>query len=258
MEKLIHSGHRERMRTKLMNTNDSSQMLEHELLEILLFYAQPRKNTNEIAHLLLREFGTLQKVFDADPKDLLLVKGVSSNIAAFIKLFPKMFNIYDRVLQAPLTNVSTTRRLKNYVQPIIREAENENLYVIYIDEKCDAFCCEPLIRGNSIEIRACLEDIILSIQRKGPKAISLAHNHPFGSCIPSQEDIISTIKIKYMLKFMGIEVYDHIIFGNDGYCSIMDIVNEEFNKMLDALDGHNKSYRHIQSVMLYKDKGSAN
>lgn len=253
LQESIHSGHRQRMRTKLMN-NKSKQMLEHELLEILLFYAQPRKNTNETAHLLLKEFGTIQKVFDADPKDLVTIKGVSDSICAFIKLFPEMFELYNQVLRAPLTNVSTTRRLKNYIEPIIKDAVNETLYVIYIDEKCDAFAFEPLMKGNAVQVESSMDEILSLIQRKSPKAIALAHNHPYGSCAPSQEDVLSTLKIKFMLKILGIELYEHIILGLDGYCGIIDIVNQEYEKLLLAMENHNKKYTNSHLLTVYKDE----
>lgn len=253
MKESIHSGHRQRMKEKLMN-NKSKQMLEHELLEVLLYYVQPRKNTNETAHLLLNEFGTIQKVFDADSKDLVSVNGVSNNICAFIKLFPELFEMYNKAQNAPLTNVSSTRQLKNYVEPILKNAVNETLYIIYIDEKGDAFAYEPLTKGNAVQIQSSMGEILSSIQRKSPKAIALAHNHPYGSCLPSEEDVVSTVKIKYMLKILGIDVYEHIILGVDGYCGIIDLVNQEYDNMMKGIELYTKNYRNSHLITIYKDE----
>lgn len=236
----IHNGHRQRMKEKVMN-NRSKQMMEHELLEVLLYYVQPRKNTNEVAHLLLQQFGTLKNIFNADAKDLMLVKGVSEHTTAFLKLFTELFDSYNQTLRVPLMNVSTTRNLKRYIEPFIINALDEMLYIIYIDEKFDAFAYDFITKGDATQIDTCMDEILTLVQRKSAKYVALAHNHPYGDCVPSQADITSTIKVKFMLKILGVELIDHIVFGVDGYCAIMGIVNDEYDKLMNTLDEHAKS-----------------
>lgn len=234
-DKDLHSGHRERMRNKLIYNNDVF-IVEHELLEVLLFYCQPRKDTNEVAHRLIKAFGSLQKVFDANPEDLLKIEGVSDKTAAFLKLFPKLFNAYKGVLNRPVVHVENIWDLKNYLRPLLENAENEKLFLIFMDEGGNIFASEEVKNGNAMRVTSSMSDLILSIERKSPHAVALAHNHPHASCKPSQEDVASTIRIKYMLDNLGIELFDHIIFGIDGFCSIMHIVNDLYETMLISMN----------------------
>ena len=252
MNESIHSGHRQRMRTKLMK-NQSKQMLEHELLEVLLFYAQPRKNTNEIAHLLLKEFGTIKNVFNADAKDLMLVKGVSEHIAAFLKLFVELFDLYNNTLHVPMMNISNIKNLKTYIGPVVKNAVDETLYIVFADEKCDAFAYEQIKKGNAMQIQTSLEEIVTAVQRKSAKFVALAHNHPYGECHPSQSDIISTLKIKFILQILGVELLEHIVFGNDGYCGFIDLVNDEYAKILEHLDFRSKNFIGVYRLPIFND-----
>ena len=250
MPENIHSGHRQRMRTKLMN-NTSGQLLEHELLEILLYYCQPRKNTNELAHLLLNEFGNLKNILNANPQELLKIKGVSDSTIAFLKLFPELFETYHKVQNLPMMNVKTTVQLKHFIFPAIKNACNEVLYIIYADEKHDAFAYEQLKRGNAVRIDTAMDEILRAVQRKSPKYVSLAHNHPYGNSAPSTEDVVSTIKIKYMLKFLGVELYDHIVFGGGGYCSMKTMVDREFDLLMKHIAGQKENISRKMEFVVY-------
>ena len=54
----IHEGHRERMR-KQLKTSGMDSLSDVQVLEMLLYYAAPRGDTNPAAHALLKRFGTL-------------------------------------------------------------------------------------------------------------------------------------------------------------------------------------------------------
>ena len=81
----MHEGHRQRMIARLEDHEES--LLDHELLEILLFNAIPRKNTNEIAHALLEKFGSLSAIATAETKSIATVKGVGESTAAYLGVF---------------------------------------------------------------------------------------------------------------------------------------------------------------------------
>ena len=77
----MHEGHRKRMLERLETAEGS--LAEHELLEILLFNAIPRKNTNELAHRLLSAFGSLRRRLRAEMAELKAVPGVGESTAAY-------------------------------------------------------------------------------------------------------------------------------------------------------------------------------
>ena len=96
-----------------------------------------------------------------------------------------------------------------------------------------------------------MDEILLAVQRKSPKYVAFAHNHPLGDCIPSTEDVVSTIKIKYMLKFLGIELYDHIVFGGGKYCSMKTVVDNEFNRLMQYIAEHDKQVNRKMEFICY-------
>lgn len=92
-EPALHSGHRERMRKRFLATGFDS-FADHEILEVLLYYSIPRIDTNELAHRILDHFGSLSAVFDAEPEEIVKIKGVSDNTAVLIKMIPSLMRVY--------------------------------------------------------------------------------------------------------------------------------------------------------------------
>ena len=90
MEKNLHAGHRKRLKEQVVNVG-LENFSSHQILEVLLFYAIPQRDTNELAHVLLNTFGSLSGVFEASYESLLEVKGVKENTATLIKLLPQVW-----------------------------------------------------------------------------------------------------------------------------------------------------------------------
>lgn len=90
----LHAGHRARLK-KLAAEKGLWGLPDHVILELLLFYALPRVDTNDIAHRLIRRFGSLQRVFDADPQELIQVPGVGENAALLLKFIPALTERYS-------------------------------------------------------------------------------------------------------------------------------------------------------------------
>lgn len=85
----LHAGHRARVRQRfLIGGLDAFQ--DHEVLELLLFYAVPRRDVNEMAHLLMNRFGSLSGVLDATEEELCTIPGVGPRIAHFLTLIPEV------------------------------------------------------------------------------------------------------------------------------------------------------------------------
>lgn len=229
----IHVGHRERMRSKILN-NHVEVLLDHELLEVLLYYSLPRRNTNDIAHNLIKSFGTLANVFNAKPEQLMLVPNVSEKTTALIKVFAEMFKRYNELLRVPKMRVSSTGSLRFYFEQFMTDAPDEELYIAYIDDSMNVFACDRITIGSSSRVETKMREIYENVLRKNPSRIALSHNHPYTTCAPSREDISSTVKIKIFLKLLNVELMDHIIFGNDGYCSINSAVEDIYNMWFDT------------------------
>ena len=89
----VHEGHRSRKKEQF-RAHGLDAFADHEVLELLLYYAVPRQDTNPIAHRLMEKFGSLDAVFAADRAALEEVEGIGENASTLISLmFPLMHRI---------------------------------------------------------------------------------------------------------------------------------------------------------------------
>ena len=92
-----HGGHRERMRKRFKESGNFKGFSEHEILEMLLFYIVPRKNTNDIAHELIKKFGSLNSVLNASVEELSSVKDMGESSANSLLFFRELINYCSTV-----------------------------------------------------------------------------------------------------------------------------------------------------------------
>ena len=193
-----HDGHRQRLKTEFLARPDSFP--DHKLLELLLFYANPRSDTNPLAHELLNHFGSLAGVLDATPEELQKVKGVGEHAAV---LFKAAKELSGRYLTARTQMDDIARNTRDYfalLQPYFFGARNEQLCLLCMDGK-----------GNA--------EAALSLNAA---AVVLAHNHVSGIAFPSGDDIATTESLAPFLARMGVELVDHLIFVDDDMVSLRD------------------------------------
>lgn len=211
-KKDIHSGHRSRMKERFLNEG-AKNFREHELLELLLYYSIPRKDTNETAHILLNRFGSLSEVFKGDFNQLSSVDGLGENSAFLINLIAELKRKIDIDELTKETYLDSTEAIKKYVSSYLMGRANEILYAVCLNSEYKVVSVIKLSEGN--------EDMVITHPRKIIEAailhkahfVVLAHNHPGGISYPSNDDIVSTRKIADILKSIDITLLDHIVVG---------------------------------------------
>lgn len=209
----MHEGHRQRMLERLEAHEDSLQ--DHELLEILLFNAIPRKNTNEIAHNLLTKFGSFSALARADLTSLASVEGVGTNTAAYLRC------VFLSIERIRLESVTTFPSARNYAAfsallgERLRGLKQECIELFATDKDGNILGVESYTSHE--QGRAQLEPRVVSkfFATHDPKALVIAHNHLSGSATPSHSDDIFTMKMQAACAFHGIPLYDHIIVAPD-------------------------------------------
>ncbi|HNW04692.1 MAG TPA: DNA repair protein RadC [Oscillospiraceae bacterium] len=214
-----HDGHRQRLRSRYCSEGlDGFE--PHQVLELLLFYSNPRADTNPIAHRLLDQFGSLDAVLDAPVEELIQVKGVGENTAILLNLIPQAARRYLESKNATDSLVSGISDVGKYLLPRFVGRKNELLLLVSIDNKGRILSCDRLAEGDigrvNVTKRAVIETVI---RTKATRAV-LAHNHPQGYAVPSQEDIDLTVQLRKSLKEVGVDLIDHIIVANDDYVSM--------------------------------------
>lgn len=215
----IHEGHRQRMKRRYLR-NGLNDFSEHEVLELLLFYCIPRRDTNEIAHRLIDHFGSLAKVFDATVSQLMEVEGMGENAALFISLIRETdayYHLRRFDLNQPLRNCD---EYGTYLHAFFANERNEAVYLLCLDAKCMVLGCERITEGSvnttSVPIRRVVE---VALAKKATSVV-LAHNHPSGIATPSDEDIQTTYQLGKTLYSVGISLVDHIVVADDEFISM--------------------------------------
>ena len=217
----IHEEHRNRMREKYLKARDA--MPDHEILEVLLFSVISRKNTNPIAHALLRRFGSLEAVFDADVNSLMEVEGVGEKTAFFLKEIRYLWKRIETGKSSQQT-LDTYEKLARYLIACFCGETKEAVYVLLLDARAHLISCKKLFEGtvttSSIDARKIAEYAIIN----GAARLVVAHNHLSGSVEPSDEDISATRYLRRVLHGIDLILEEHFIIAGSSYCPLIDYI----------------------------------
>ena len=221
MEKNPHKGHRQRLKHRVIREGIDN-FEDHQILELLLFYSIPMKDTNQLAHQLIQTYGSLSAVFDADPKDLCEQVGVTENTAILLTLIPSLARRYQQSKFCEKAILNSTTKAGKYVMSLFTGRLNEAFYVICLDSQNKVNQATLLHEGTINEAPVYPRLIVETALRHQAVSIILAHNHPGGSLKPSQPDLDVTRKIKAATEAISITVVDYIIVAGDGYYSFAE------------------------------------
>ena len=217
----IHDGHREKMRQRFM-TGGLDAFADHEILELLLYYAIPRRDTNPIAHALMERYGSLPAVLAAPMEDLKRTEGIGESAAVLLHLVPQVCR-RARLAQVGEDQVlNSSERAGAYLLECFDGESREVIYQLCLDRKGKLLACKRLGEGSvasaDLDVRRLVENAILT----GASAVILAHNHPSGVALPSDGDYTATMRVRAALNAIGIELADHIIVADGGFVSMAD------------------------------------
>ncbi|MBR0423687.1 MAG: DNA repair protein RadC [Clostridia bacterium] len=217
----MHQGHRERMRKKfLLNGFDNFE--DHEILEFILFYAIPRKDTNEIAHLLIEKFGSLDAILDAPINLLKEVSGIGESAAIFIKMISSLARTYIERKNNAKNNYKDESDLNQRIALKFIGRTEETVAIMLLDAKGKIIYDGIINKGSVNSVDIYLRKIIELITLYNASSILIAHNHPSGIAVPSQEDIETTVKLSNIFQSMNINFLDHIIVADHDFVSLKE------------------------------------
>lgn len=215
----IHIGHRQRLKERF-RAEGLDHFGERHVLELLLFYAIPQRDTAPLAQELLDHFGSLSQVLDASAAELEKVKGVGTNVSTLLTLITQIGRYYLVQRTSNITILNTTELCGQYLMQHFHGRRNETVFVLCLDAKCKVLCCKEVGEGSvnsaNIPIRRIVE-IALSVNAT---TVILAHNHPSGLAIPSHEDILTTKRVAMALDTVEICLADHIVVADDDFVSL--------------------------------------
>ena len=210
----VHDGHRERLRARFAEHGLES-FNELNALELLLCYAIPRRDTNELAHRLLDAFGSLSGVFQASMQELTSIPGIGENAAALILMVPQI------VKKAHVSKAKETKIIRNstdagnYLLPYFLDEQDEIVMMLCLDNKRAVICCREMGRGVVNCVDANIRRMVETALKVKTTTVIIAHNHPNGVALPSREDDNFTRTLYRSIGLLGITLEDHIIVAND-------------------------------------------
>ncbi len=214
-EKNVHSGHRERVKRKYLD-HGLDVFEPHEALELMLFYVVPYKDTNALAHMLLSKFGSISAILDA-PFDVLTEAGLTENQATFLKLLPDCARLYISDKHDNADKIINFSTIASYITSKFIGRVEENMLLLLMDTKQKELFCGIISKGNINSTAIPVRKIVDLSMRYDATCAVIAHNHPSGFAIPSQEDLVTTKNIHDALSLVGVNLLDHYIVA-DGEC----------------------------------------
>ena len=215
-----HSGHRGRLKQEFLLRPDSFPV--HKLLELLLFYANPRSDTNPLAHDLMDHFGTLAGVLDATPDALKAVPGIGEHAATLFKAVNELSRRYHAVRTDVSGVPQSSRDYFRLLHSYFFGARNECLCLLCMDGKHKVLGIRQMGEGNVNAVQVVTRLIVEAALALNATAVVLAHNHVSGLAIPSQEDVSTTYALREILLHVGVELVDHLVFSDDDMVSMRD------------------------------------
>jgi DNA repair protein RadC len=210
--------HRARMRAKLLSFGPEA-LADHELLEMTLFLALPRRDTKPIAYRLLARFGSFANAIAAPAAQIEAVDGMGEASAAALKIVQAAA---QRLAKAEIIGrpvLSNWDALMDYLNAVMAREKIEQFRILFLDNKNRLIADEAQARGTVNHTPVYPREVVRRALELQAAAIILSHNHPSGDPTPSRDDIVMTQQIVEAAKTLSIAVHDHVIVGNGTWLS---------------------------------------
>ena len=219
-KKNVHEKHRKRVREEFEISGFNLETPPHKIVEMMLFYSIPRKDTNTTAHNLMDEFKTITNLLDARPEDIVKVEGAGQSTATFLKFVRFLANYYitekTKVTRKGIEFDAIYAHLfSRYIG-----TNNEVVAITSFDNAGRFIEFDIIGEGDISSVGISSRKIIETALKRKAAAVILTHNHPKGQALPSPEDLEATKTIRKILKGVKVELLDHMIIADDDYMSL--------------------------------------
>lgn len=214
----LYHGHRERLRTRF-DSGGGDAMPDYELLELVLFRANRRRDMKDLAKRLIARFGSFAEVINAPAERIKEVKGAGDAVAIELKLMREVALRLKRAEAVQRPVVSSTAQVIEYVRAAQAYESRELFRILFLDKRNKIIADEVQGKGTVDHTPVYVREVVKRALEVGATAIILVHNHPSGDPTPSRADIDMTKLIVEAARPLNIQVHDHIIVGREGHSS---------------------------------------
>ena len=213
-------GHRKRLKEKLRK--DPSLLEDYEVLELLLGYAVPRKDTKPLAKELLERFGSFKELLFARASQFEQVPGIGQGISIFWLLWREFWSRLEQSEFKPKTVLDSPTKVARLARTRLSFLEVEEFWMILVDTKNRLLAFEKICSGTVDQAPVFPREVIARALELKASGLILLHNHPGGDPRPSHQDFQLTRKLQAVARDLGLRVLDHIIIGQDNYFSFQE------------------------------------
>ncbi len=217
----LYANHRRRIKNKYLSEGLDG-WYDYEVLELLLFYAIPRKDTKPIAKNLLKKFGNLSGVISADVKELKEVEGVSAHSSVFLKMIEELTVLFHHEKLQDKDLLNSPKLVSDYLKSTLKYSPDEQFRVLFLNTRNRLIKAETLHTGTVNRSVVYPRKVVERALYHHSTGVILSHNHPAGSLTPSPDDIEATKSIRKALDTVEVNLLDHIIIGGNGYFSFAE------------------------------------
>ena len=213
MEELSRKGHRQRVKDSYLKDGFDS-MPDHNVLELILFYAIPQKDVKPLAYELINHFGSFNNVMNADVDELVKVDGVKEHTAVLISLFR---DVNRRVNQNRANEESHSfESIEKYASQMLKAYKEEVIMTVTFDNNKKIINTRVNNKGTVNKAGITKKEIAEIIIRDDASCLMIAHTHPGGDPTPSGADINMTQDLSSFVRQCGAKLVDHIVVGENG------------------------------------------
>jgi len=214
----FHKGHRKRLRQRVL-ASGADCLHDYEVIEMLLHYCLPRKDTKNLAKALTAKHKKVQQLIYAEPEELLAIPGMGESAVVFFSLLQRLTR--DMLREELLDNnvLSSWQSVVEYCRNEIGFARGEKIIVLYLDSRNRLIVSEILAEGTVNRVNIYIREVVRKAVLNKAVSIILVHNHPSGDTSPSKQDIEMTRSIRDALRNVDIVLHDHLIVSPNGHSS---------------------------------------
>ena len=225
----LHQGHRKRMKNSLISGNHRFE--DHQLLEMLLFYSIPRRDTNELAHKLIRECGSLKEVLYAPPEKITAIDGIGIETATQLVLLREIYRRVRKNKYGTREEFDTLTKVGELALSYFDGDKNERVSAMLFDNKMHLLDIVELSRGGANSAPFDKRELARVALLHNATRVILAHNHPSGDTLPSTHDRMANQGAESALEAVGITLIEHLIVSDVGYTPMMQMRMSFYLKM---------------------------
>ncbi len=217
-----HAGHRQRLRNRFLQGGPDA-LPDYELLELLLFQAQPRRDTKPLAKELLKRFGSFADVISAAPAELSEISGAGDGVITALKTVQvaALRMARDEIMNKPV--ISNWQRLMDYCRMSMGRNKVESFRILFLNHRNELIADEEQQHGTVDHTPVYPREVVKRALELHATAMIMVHNHPSGDPSPSKADIAMTKEVRDAAEKLGIELHDHVIVSKSGSTSFKDL-----------------------------------